>query len=121
MSHLEVYEKYTETLVRTLPMDDVTFTTRLFSCGLLPSGVYDKMKSLGNETEKAEYFLNKIIKAAFDIDDTDDFNKLLTVMEECDYNRLRNLAGKMKSNLSKEMNYLYLHIYVRIYMHTLAM
>ena len=105
MSHLEVYEKYTEMLVSTLPMDDVTFTTKLSSCGLLPGGVYDKMKALGSEAGKADYFLNKIIKAALNINDTDNFNKLLTVMEECDYSHLKNLAGKMKSNLGKEMNY----------------
>ena len=76
-------------------MEDVTFTATLS----LPSGVGDHMKSLPTEHEKAEYFLKKTVKKALDIDDTEEFENLLTVMQKCEYGHVRKLATKIKSDL----------------------
>ena len=103
VTHMEVYEKYAEKLVKGLPMDDVTFTTKLTHYELLPDNVSDHINSLSTEAGKAEYFLKRVIKKALDIDDTDEFENLLTAMEECGYKHVKKLAGKMKSDLNEEL------------------
>ena len=101
MTHLKVYEKYAEKLVKALPMDDVTFTTKLCSSGLLPGGIDANIKSLGSDADKADFFLKKVVKAALDIDDNESFITLLKVMKECGYRHIKNLANKMNSYLEQ--------------------
>ena len=103
VAHMEVYDNYNQKLVKVLPMDDVKFTTKLTHYKLLPDDVDDHIKSLSTQAKKAEYFLKKVIKPALDIDDTDEFENLLTAMNECEYNHVKRLAGKIKSDLDKEL------------------
>ena len=100
MSHLSVYEKYADKIIKALPMEDGTFTAKLNSYGLIPGGVGDHIKSLPTKAEKAEHFLKNVIKESLEIDDTEEFENLLTVMEGCEYNYVKRLAAKIRSDLN---------------------
>ena len=99
MTHMEVYEKYANKLVKGLSMDDVTFTTQLSSNNLLPDSVDAHIKSLPTPCEKADYFLKHVIKPSLDIEDTEELDNLITVMDKYGYPHIKRLASKMKLDL----------------------
>ena len=101
--YLKVYEKNLTKLVNALPMDDVTFTTQLRSKKILPAGVNAHIKSLPIVSDKADYYLNNVIKKSLDIGEITEFKNLLTVMEKCEYSHIERLANKMKLDLDKEV------------------
>ena len=103
MAHLKVYMKHIENLVKALPMDDVKFITQLTSNGILPDSVAAHIESLPTQSDKADYYLKKVIKPALDINETAEFKKLITVMEKCGYSHVKTMANKMKSDLEKEL------------------
>ena len=121
MTHIEVYEKYLEKLVKVLPMEDVRFTTQLSSNGILPSSVGEHITSLPTQSNKANHFLKNVIKSSLDIDEIDEFENLLTVMEKCGYPHIQRLAAKIKSELNKETGtYVIImpyYVYVRMYVY----
>ena len=102
MAHIKVYTKYMDKLVKALPMDDVTFTTKLSSSGILPVGVDSYIKSLPTQSNKADHFLKNVIKGSLDIGETAEFKKLISVMKTCEYPHIERLANKMKSDIEKE-------------------
>ena len=82
-----IIRKYFLNLVEYLPMNDVKFRARLYSAGLLPGNLRDEVQSKPTPAEKTEHFLHYGIK-----NDTDSFNKLLTIMENHDDDLLKKLA-----------------------------
>ena len=121
-AHMKVYEKNIEKLVKALPMHDVKFTTQLRSNKILPDSVDEHIKSLPTKSVKADYYLKNVIKSSLDIDEKTEFEKLLTVMEKCEYPHIERLASKMKSDLDKEvkgnnLNIMYVHIQLCECMH----
>ena len=97
---MEVYNKHVDKLVKALPMDDVTFTTQLSTKEILPDAVGAHIRSLSTSSDKADYVLKNVIKTSLDIDDTEEFENLLTAMEESGYGHMKRLANKMKSDLN---------------------
>ena len=97
---MEVYNKHVDKLVKALPMDDVTFTTQLSTKEILPDAVGSQIRSFSTSTDKADYVLKNVIKTSLDIDDTEEFENLLTAMEESGYGHMKRLANKMKSDLN---------------------
>ena len=87
-----IIRKYFTDLVGLLPMDDVMFMAKLHSAGLLPGDMWNKVESKPTPAGKAAHFLLCGIQ-----NDIDNFNKLLTIMEECDDYRLKKLAEKICS------------------------
>ena len=98
------YEKYTEQLVQCLPMDDPTFIAKLSTHNLLPGNTRSKIVALTTAADKASYFLNHVVKCAFDVKDTSSFDHLLYVMEHCGYAHVEKLARKIKSKINKTSN-----------------
>ena len=96
MAHRKAYDNHVEKLVKCLPMDDAHFITALSAQKLLPGDNENKIKNLSTPAEKASYFLSHVIRPALDIDDTSDFEKLLTIMHNSDYNRVQKLASTIK-------------------------
>ena len=95
----EVFEKYTEKLVRCLPMDDTFFITKLSHHKLLPGDTRNHLKNASTQPAKASYFLDHVIKPALDVDNTSSFNNLLSVMDQCEYDHVIQLASKIKSEI----------------------
>ena len=101
MTHKEAYDNHVEDLVKCLPMDDTLFVTTLSAHLLLPGDTENKIKSLDTQASKASYFLNHVIKPALDIKETASFEKLLFIMEECDYYHVQRLSCRIKSKIYK--------------------
>ena len=112
MAHVKVYKKYMDKLIKALPMNDIRFTTQLAGNGILPPGVASHIEALSTSPDKADHFLNNAIKTSLDIDETAEFNKLITVMEKCGYSHVERMANKMKSDLDKELKGTYVRTYV---------
>ena len=96
MAHTRAYYKHIEKLVKCLPMDDTHFTTKLSAQKLLPGDTENKIKTLSTQADKASYFLNHVIKPALDINETSDFDELLSIMQNCDYKHVQKLAETIK-------------------------
>ena len=105
MAYLRTYQNYLEKLVKCLPMDDTHFITKLTTQQLLPGDTESKIKTLSTPSDKASYFLSHVIKPALDIDDTSDFDELLTIMQNCGYKHVRRLAETIEHeiNISDEI------------------
>ena len=83
MAHREAYDNHVKKLVICLPMDDAHFITALSAQKLLPGDTKNKIEKLSTQAEKASYFLSHVINPALDIDDTCNFETLLTIMQNC--------------------------------------
>ena len=101
MSSGEVFQQFYHKLVTTLPMNDVTFTARLFSHKLLPGNLKDQVNSLATASDKAAHFLDCVIKPAVAIDVDRSFNELLNVMEGSEYSNVKELAQQIRSKLKE--------------------
>jgi len=88
----DIIRKYNVELVGSLPMDDAVFRAKLGSAGLFPGNLKEEIKSKPTVADKAEHFLDHGIK-----DDTECFNKLLTVMDGDD--RVKELAEKIHTEI----------------------
>ena len=96
---MEVYEKNSVKLVKALPMDDVIFTMQLSKNKILPASVDAHIKSLPTKSDKADYYLNNVIKSSLDIGEIEELETLITIMEKSGYSHVEKLAKAMKSNL----------------------
>ena len=93
-----VFQQFYSKLVEALPMDDPNFTANLYSVGLLPSYVkeYVESRSPATQKEKATRFLDQVIKPSMA-----SFNGLLNVMEDSEYQQLKELAKQIRISLRK--------------------
>ena len=96
---MNVYTKYMDKLVKTMPMDDITFTTQLSKNEILTLSVATQMKCLPTEHDKADHFLKNVIKPSLDTGETYKLEMLLAAMENCGYDHVEEMAKKMKSDL----------------------
>ena len=96
-----VFFNYFENLIKCLPMNDILFTTQLSKHNLLPGNTSIEIEAMPTQPDKASHFFEHVIKPALDIDDVSNFNSLLSVMEQCDYAHVKNLACKIKSEINE--------------------
>ena len=114
MTHKEAFDKYSEDMVKCLPMNDTLFIAKLSTFNLLPGNTNDQLQALPTQADKALYILNHVIKPALAIKDTSSFESLLSVMEQCGYDNVKRIACIMKSQISKGNNMdsgMYVYIY----------
>ena len=81
-------------LVELLPMNDALFRARLRSAGLFHGNLNKEIMSKPTAPEKAEHFLENGIN-----NDTECFNKLLTIMNDYNNNHLKKLAEKIREEI----------------------
>ena len=108
----QIYANYLDRLVKCLPMDDTHFITKLSAQQLLPGNTESKIKTISTQAEKASYFLSHVIKPALDIDDMLGFNKLLLVMQECEYDYVQRLSGKISDDIKLDNTGTYIYTYL---------
>jgi len=102
MSTDGVFQDFSAKLVKTLPMDDDVFVAELFSAKLLPGDAKAQVKSKPTRANKAAYFLDHVIEPSL-ATTFSSFNKLLKVMENNDYNGMKELAKLIKSSLTDKL------------------
>ena len=90
----EIFQQFYSKLVKTLPMDDPNFTAKLYSARLLSSYLkeYVESRSPATRTEKATHFLDQVIKPSMT-----SFDKLLHVMEDSEYQHVKELAEEIRT------------------------
>ena len=120
-----IYVNYVNKLVKCLPMDDTHFITNLSAQQLLPGDTESKITALSTQADKASYFLSHVIKPALDIDDISGFKKLLSVMQECEYDHVQKLSNKIRDDIDitnlKAGNIIYtVHLRIHSYVCTYA-
>ena len=101
MSSKAVYQQFYSKLVKTLPMDDAVFTAELFSNDLLPGDLKNQLKLVHRTSaDKAVLFLDSVIEPSVTSDGGNSFDKLLHVMEDSEYQHVKELAEQIETNLS---------------------
>jgi len=92
MASAEVFKEFYSKLVETLPMDDSKFIAKLFSNNL-PGDLKSQLKCEKTSADKTTLFL-----------DSSSFDKLLNVMEDSEYEHVKELAKLIRTSLRKRSN-----------------
>lgn len=104
MNYKKVYKDYCEKLLQ-LPMQDATFIAKLATKNLLPGNTESKIEAESIPVNKASCFLNSVIKPSLDVDNTNSFKRLLSVMKQCEYDFIKELAVEIESVLKGIMRF----------------
>ena len=99
-----VFQQFYSKLVKTLPMDDAHFTAELFSNDLLPGTLKSQLKSEKTSADKAALFLDSVIEPSVTSDGGSSFDKLLHVMEDSEYQHLKDLVVQIRDSLLESHN-----------------
>ena len=101
----EIFRQFYARLVKTLPMDDAVFIAELYSSDLLPADLKEHIESNALPTlpKKASYFLDHMIKPGVTSDEGGrQFYELLRVMDDSDYQGVKELAKQIRDALKVE-------------------
>ena len=101
MSTSEVFQHFYPQLVEMLPMDDVTFLSKLFSANLLPGNVKDQVKSMSTSADKATHLLDHVIQPSVTTGVGSSFDDLIKVMKDSEYDGVKELAKLIRCRLRK--------------------
>jgi len=90
----KAFTKFYAKLTKALPMDDLL--DEFYANRLLPDDHKAKIESLRTRKEKAQYFLDEIIKRGLSIGYTKQFNEMINVMESSNDPVLKNLSKQIQ-------------------------
>ena len=85
------FKKFYAKLTQALPINELV--ADLYANNLLPGRHKSKVDAISTQEEKAQYFLDEIIKPGLSIGYTGQFNKMISVMESSD-NPVAEYLGK---------------------------
>ena len=86
-------------------MDDGVFIAKLFSNDLLPGDLKNQLKLLHRmSVDKAALFLDSVIEPSVTSDGGSSFDKLLNVMENSEYQHVKELAKQIRTSLQETSN-----------------
>ena len=88
------FTKFYAKLTEALPVNDLL--ADLYANKLLPGNHKAKVESLNTQKEKAQYFLDEIIKPGLSIGYTRQFNKMIYVMKSSDNPVVKYLAKQIR-------------------------
>ena len=93
---MDVFKKFYSELTKVLPMI-INILVTTFYCSKLLSGDHkSRIDSLPTDREKAEYFLNEVIKPGLEIKYTEQFDEMLKVMTNSDDPAVKYLVDEMQ-------------------------
>ena len=101
MSLREVFQKFYDRLIESLPMNDKIFLGYLYQYNLLPGDLYSRIQTKSTSVEKAVLFLDCTIQPSLRIGDYGTFIRLLEVIQQSDYKYMRELAHQIEIELKK--------------------
>ena len=102
MSTDDVFVEFYDELMESLPMDDMSFITKLHRHRLLPGDVKYKMKSRElTPEEKASYFLDNVIEPTIGAGVDRGFYQLLDVMDDSKHHKAEILAKEIRDKLKE--------------------
>lgn len=89
------FKKFYPELIKVLPITDLL--PEFFANDLLSGEQKAKIESQSTRKEKTGYFLDEVIKRGLDIDYTEQFNKMIFIMDSSDDDVTRYLAQQMRA------------------------
>jgi len=104
MASAEVFKEFYAKLVKALPMNDALFIAELVSNDLLPGDLEEQLESQKTSADKATHFLKRVIKPSVSSRDSNSFDKLLNVMEDSEYEHVKELTKLIRTSLRKRLN-----------------
>ena len=97
---MDVFKKFYSELTKVLPMIINILVTTFYSSKLLSGDHKGRIDSLPTDREKAEYFLDKVIKPGLEIKYTKQFDEMLEVMTNSDDPAVNYLVVEMQKCVS---------------------
>ena len=95
----KIFQQFYTKLVKTLPMDDAIFMGELYASNLLPGDLKKYIESLPTSAKKSSYFLDHVIKPSVTSGDASRFDELLNVMEDSEYQGVKELAKLIRDRI----------------------
>ena len=99
MSTSKVFQHFYPQLVEMLPMNDVTFLSKLFSVNLLPGNVKDQVRSISTRADKVTHLLDYVIQPSVMTGVGRSFDDLIKVMEDSEYDGMKELAKLIRHRM----------------------
>ena len=93
---MDVFKKFYSELTKVLPMIINNLVTIFYSSKLLSGDHKSCIDSLPANKEKAEYFLDEVIKPGLEIKYTEQFDEMLKVMTNGDDPAVKYLVDEMQ-------------------------
>ena len=93
---MDIFKKFYSELTKVLPMIINILVTTFYSSKLLSGDHKDHIDSLPTNKEKAEYFLDKVIKPGLEIKYTEQFDEMLKMMTNSDDPAVKYLVDEMQ-------------------------
>ena len=87
----DVIQHFYSRLIETLPMNNASFRGKLYSAGLLPGDLRNKIKSLPTSVDMAACFMDDEIK-----NDSNTFQTLVVEMERYNCKKVKQLAKDIR-------------------------
>ena len=101
----DAFQQFYSKLVQSLPMDDAVFIAELVSNNLLPGDLKNQLKLLHRTSaDKAVLFLDSVIEPSVTSDGGSSFDTLLNVMEDSEYQHVKELAKQIRMNTVKKIS-----------------
>jgi len=94
-----VFQESYADLVMSLPMDDCIFVAQLFTHGLITANLKESLNLQKKTSEKATDFLDNLQRIGTDFHSV--FDKLLTVMENCEYGRVKDISKNIRAKMNE--------------------
>ena len=110
----DVFEKYYQAIISSLPMKDVTFLAKLQEHRVLSDHTKTVLQSLSASKEMASYLVDNAIKPELSEGITNTFDQLLRVMEGSSFDNVSKLGTVVNKELTagKNTNQGILHIII---------
>ena len=93
---MDVFKKFCSELTKVLPMIINILVTTFYSSKLLSGDHKGRIDSLSTNKEKAEYFLDKVIKPGLETRCTEQFDEMLKVMTNSDNPAVKYLVDEIQ-------------------------
>ena len=94
-NYTDILKEFTPQLLKSLPIDDVTFMAALGAADLLPGDLKAEIKAKSTPAQKVDHFLDRAVK------DNESLCELIKVMQKSEYSlKLAKLVGEMENQLN---------------------
>ena len=89
----DAFKGFYPKLLEIIPISHLI--TQFYSRTLLSDDHKGKLDAMGTDKEKAEYFLDKVIRRGLQIDYTEQFDEMLSIMQNSDDPPVKYLADEV--------------------------
>ena len=96
-SAIELLRYYNQALVFSLPMNNAEFLDELYKQGAIFKDFKHHLESMTTCSKRASCFLEHVIKPSLTLGDNTYFVEMLTVMKNCNFDNVKDLAEQIET------------------------